>query len=150
MSRLPVGQEPVLGRHITDLLDLFRSKATGFQLWHTDPANTGTTYVVPYASSDTGTESNAQLLIPRASTLSGFVVRHLTAGTSSRRLVYTVRLNGEDTSLSLSVAGTLTDPVSSTVRIPMAQFDRLSVKITRPDGSVATAPSNVLVSFEVV
>lgn len=148
--QLPVNDQPLLGKHITLLLELFKSKTSTVWSWRNDTvAATGTTYFAPWTGSDGTVEKDCQVLLPRAGVIKNLAVRHLTAGSVSDRLVYTVQLNGLATALEVSLPGKSTACVHHNISIPFRQDDLLSVRITRPDGSVATAPGDILLSFEV-
>ena len=147
---LPVGNEPVLGRHLTDLIELIRERAATLFMGHNSIANTGTTYLRLNTTADTATHVQAKLVMPRDATVANLRVRHLVAGTSANRARYTVLRNDEPTALTVDVVGTSTAHVVSALRVPVVAGDLLSVRVTRPDGSLATAPTDVAFSFEVI
>lgn len=146
--RLPREAEPLLGRHIDELTTQVQTPAAYF--FHCDLSNSGTTYVSNYATSDVANEVDAQILVSRSCTLQNFCVKQVTAGTSNNRAVYTVRLNGADTESTISLTGLDVQFRKSLKKIKLAPGDLICVGIRRPDGSIATAPTNVCLTYELI
>lgn len=146
--RLPRESEPLLGRHVDELTLQAQTPAPFY--FHCDLSATGTTFIASYATGDVPNEVDAQILVPRKSTLQNFCVKQITTGTSNNRAVYTVRLNGADTEATISLTGREVLFRQSPKKIKLAAGDLICVGIKRPDGSIATAPSNVCVTFELV
>lgn len=148
--KLPVGAEPLLGKHLQDLQELFRKSASTIVTYQSTISDTGPTYLPTPEGDDTGSESTALILIPRKCILTNFSVQHI-GGTDSKRLRYIIRTNYRDSAISITLPSRETTARSSPISIPFKQFDILTIRVDRPDGNFAgSQPSRTLFSWELI
>lgn len=148
--KLPVGEEPVLGKHIIEVTESIKKSAPTLCFWNSTINNTGPTYVFGPNNDDTSTEGEATYLISKNCILTNFTIKHI-EGTDSKRVKYTARLNSKNTAIVLVQEARNSTPLSTKTSIPIKQFDLLSIQIDRPDGNFSGAqPTRVLLSFELI
>lgn len=81
-------------------------------------------------TADAATESDVQQIMQVAGTVTNFVVRLTgTAGASPKQYVFTVRKNGTNTALTVSITGTTQTTATDTVHsVSFAEGDLISVE----------------------
>lgn len=107
---------------------------------------TTTRYLYPGYDDDLGETTNISLISPISGTLSDLYVLHNTTAGNGSAIVYTVRINGVASALSVSLAstsGTGSDLVSS---IAVAAGDEIDIEVTKA-ADVGTSPSDIVVSM---
>lgn len=91
-----------------------------------DQWNGGNAAVAPTAEID-------PIVAPRAGTLRNLFVRHAAAVGNGNNVVYTVRINGADTLLTVTLATGAIGQASDTLHTPVvAQGDRITLRATKP------------------
>lgn len=103
---------------------------------------------VTVTTSDQTPTTEPLILLPFPCRVTRLQVYSPTAGTGSGSMNYTVRRNGTDTSLALSVPATGREGFSAG-KVDMEAGDRLSIKAAT-SGVVSTYPTPIFVSLEVI
>jgi hypothetical protein len=86
--------------------------------------------------------SGVPIVAPRAGTLRNLFVRHhVTAGNGSN-IVYTVQVNGVDTSITVTLASTATQGSDTVNTQVVAGGDRITLKVTKA-ADIGTSPQVV-------
>ena len=113
-------------------------------------SSTTTRYLLPSYSDTLATSSPVQIEIPSGVTSFDFVrldVRHNSPAGNGNDIVYTLRVNGVATALTLTLASTATSgTVTATVAI--AAGDLVDIEITKA-ASIAASPTGVVSLVEV-
>jgi hypothetical protein len=86
------------------------------------------------------------MIAPRAGTLRNLFVRHNTPGGNGGVIVYTVRVNGVDTPITVSLASTGLVASDLVNVAAVAQGDEISIKFTKP--VTAGSVFNVVATME--
>lgn len=109
----------------------------------------GTVYLLPWYSTAAGSATERWVLLPGGRIARNLYVWWATPGTGSGSVVLTVRRNGEDTSLSVTVPveGTSGSNRSDAVRFEAG--DRMSIKVT-DIGTVTGSPDQLSAALEVM
>jgi hypothetical protein len=108
---------------------------------------TTTRFMTPGYGDATARTTEIQFKAPKAGTLRNlFVHANVTAG-NGNNIVYTVRINGVDSTLTVTLASTSADASDTTHAPTVAQGDLISLKVTKAS-SVATGPSDVIVTCD--
>lgn len=111
-------------------------------------ATTTTRYLTPgYADGTSGT-SPIQFRMLSAGTLRRLRVRHNSTAGNGNAIVYTVRVNGVASALTVSLASTSSDGSDLSNTVAVAAGDLVDIEITKAT-SVGTSPSEVMASLEV-
>jgi hypothetical protein len=100
-----------------------------FTFWNSGGALGNNNYLV-YGDQDTS-EANTQIVITKDSVISNLTVRLTAApgGTTSR--TFTLRLNGANTALSVTITGAATTGSNTVDTVSVTQFDRIALLHTR-------------------
>lgn len=109
-----------------------------------DSVAPGTVYLGTSAAD--ATESNAQLTLTSAGTISNLVVSAVLAPGTSETFVYTLRKNGADTALTCTVSGDSISATDSAHSVSVGVGDKIDVKLT-VSGSAAPTAHDAAVRF---
>lgn len=108
-----------------------------------------TRYLHPWYSDQLAEVSESRLVIPRNGVLRNFrVLQNIPAG-NGNPIVYTVRVSGLSTTLSVSLASTDHFGENISVEIPVNAGDFASVMVTKALG-IGESPRNVSTSVDLV
>jgi hypothetical protein len=110
-------------------------------------SSTTTRYLFPAYSDSIAQTSVVQFRSSRAGTMKNMRVRHNKAAGNGNSIVYTVRINGTPSSLSVSMASTANDGSDLVNTAAVAAGDLVDVEITKAS-AVGQAPSDVAASVE--
>ena len=115
--------------------------------WGNDNVQTNTTtrYLSPWYSSATAGTSPIQYRVPVAGTLKNFYVHHNVTAGNGNAIVYTIRINGVASALTVSMASTAADGSDLVHTVAVAQGDLVDVAVTKV-ASVGTSPSSITAS----
>lgn len=133
----------------TDKTKLDDTSRTTVQ-WGNDSisATTTTRYMTPGYGNATARTTEISFKVPRAGTMRNLYVHVNNTAGNGNNVVYTVRKNGADTALVVTLASTSADGNDTTDAVAVAQGDLLSLKVTKA-ASVGTAPTDVLVTLDI-
>jgi hypothetical protein len=105
-------------------------------------STTTTRFLTPWYEDSLAPIAPTQWRAPRAGTLENLRVRHNVAAGNGNNIVYTVRINGVATLLSVSLASTANDGSDLVNTVAVAAGDLIDVQVTKAL-SVATSPTNI-------
>jgi hypothetical protein len=107
---------------------------------------TTTRYLHPFYEASNAPTAPVSFRVPFAGTLRKLRVRHNTPAGNGNAIVYTVRINGSASSLTVSLASTSADG-SDLVNAPtVAAGDYVDVEVTKAAG-IGTSPSDIMATF---
>jgi hypothetical protein len=110
-------------------------------------SSTTSRYLFPCYSDSLAQTTVIQVRVPRAGTLKNFYVRHnITAG-NGNPIVYTIRINGVGSALTVSLNSTTADGNDLANTVGVAKGDLIDVIITKA-AAVGASPRDVTVSVE--
>lgn len=87
--------------------------------------------------------------MPRPGVLRNFFVRHNAPAGNGLDVVYTVRLNGIVTALTVALASTGSDGSDLVSRVVVALGDLIDIRVTKA-ADIVTSPAQVLASLELI
>jgi hypothetical protein len=111
-------------------------------------ATTTTRYLTPGFDGVTAPTTPVQFRVPKAGTLRRLRVRHNTGAGNGLAIVYTVRVNGVASALTVSMASTAADGSDLVNTVAVAAGDLIDIEVTKA-ASVGTSPADVMASLEV-
>lgn len=106
-----------------------------------------TRYLSPGNIDSLAPTTPVQFRVPRAGVLRNLRVRHNTPDGNGLAIVYTVRVNGVDTALSVSIASTTLDGSNLVSTAAVAAGDLIDIKISKA-ASIGASPLDVIATFE--
>ena len=110
--------------------------------------NTTTRYLGPGWSDTVASLNPPSYRVPSAGKISKMRVRHnITAG-NGNAIVYTLRVNGANSALAVSLASTSADGSDLATVVTVAAGDLLDVIVTKAVG-VGTSPTNIVATMEI-
>jgi hypothetical protein len=109
-------------------------------------ASVTTRYLSPWFEDTLAQTVPAQWRIPRAGTLRSLRVHQNGPAGNGGLIVYTVRINGVATALSVSMASTAADGSDLVDSVVVAAGDLIDIEITKAL-AIATSPTDVLASM---
>lgn len=120
-------------------------------IWGDNSVATSTTtrYLTPGYDDGIAETSPTQILAPRSGTLRNMRVLHNGTSGNGNPIVYTLRINGVASALSVSLASTAAVGSDLVSTVAVLAGDRIDVEITKA-ASVGSSPSNVTLSIEYV
>jgi len=108
---------------------------------------TTTRYLFPnYQDSLAGTAA-IQIEVPKGTRLRNLRIRHNTTAGNGNNIVYTLRVNGVASALTVTIPSTTTAAQDTTHSVTVAAGDRLDIGVTKA-ASIGTSPSGVTVTLE--
>lgn len=118
-------------------------------LWGSNDVTRSTTtrYLFPSYTNDTAFTTPVQWRSPRAGTLQNLRVRHNTTAGNGNAIVYTVRVNGIASALTVSLASTSSDGSDLVNTVAVAAGDLLDIEVTKAL-DITSSPSNIMASLE--
>jgi hypothetical protein len=111
-------------------------------------ATTTTRYLTPGYADGTASTAPIQFRVLSAGTLRRLRVRHNSTAGNGNAIVYTVRVNGVASAVTVSLASTSSDGSDLSNTVAVAAGDLVDIEITKAS-SVGTSPSEVMASLEV-
>jgi hypothetical protein len=116
---------------------------------NTSVSSTATTrYLTPGWGDNIAPVSPIQFRAPKAGTLRNLYIRHNSPAGNGNNIVYTVRVNGVATSLTVTLACNSSDANDTAHTVAVAQGDRLDIEVTK-SVSIATSPSDVSATLDI-
>jgi len=109
-------------------------------------SSTTTRYLYPGYDDALAQTAVVQWLVPRPGTLSAFYMRHNIPRGNGTNVVYTVRVNGAPTALSVALASTATDGNDLANLVAVAAGDLVDVEVTKA-AVVASSPRDIMGSL---
>lgn len=121
--------------------------------WGNNGVNSGTTqrFMSPGIDFNDGAgtnESNLILPITRDGYFQRMRVRHNDPNGNGNNIVYTLRVNGGNSSLSVTLASDSTVSSNNGTRVAVSAGDTISIGVTKPQGGVNNSPNNVNVQID--
>lgn len=110
-------------------------------------STTATRYLFPAYDDGIAQVVPVQIRMPRAGTLKNLYVRHNDPAGNGNPIVYTVRINGAPSALTVSLASTANDGNDVTHEIGVAKGDLVDVAITKA-AAIGQSPSDVVATVE--
>jgi hypothetical protein len=110
-------------------------------------STTTTRYLTPCYEAATARTAPVQYRSPRAGILRNLRIRQNTGAGNGNSIVYTVRVNGVASALSVSMASTANDGGPDTDTVAVAAGDLIDIEVTKA-ASVATSPSDIVATME--
>ena len=107
-----------------------------FAYWNSG-ANLGQNNFLLYGDQDTN-EDNTEIVITKASTISNLTVRLNNAPGGATTRTFTLRLNGANTALTVTITGAATTGTDAVNTVSVVQFDRIALLHTRTGAPVAS------------
>lgn len=112
-------------------------------------ATTTTRYLTPGFADGTASTTPIQFRVPSAGTLRRLRVRQNTGAGNGNAVVYTVRVNGVASLLTVSMTSTANDGSDLVNTVAIAAGDLIDIEVTKAL-SIAASPSDIVASLEVV
>ncbi len=91
--------------------------------------------------------TNARTVIPRAGTISNFYVRHGNPDGNGNDIVYTVRINGVSTALTVTLASTGSQASDTVNSVAVAAGDNVDVVVEKA-ANVGNSPDSITAQME--
>ena len=110
-------------------------------------ATTTTRFLSPWYEVAIAPTTTIQLRMVRAGTMKNLRVRHQTPAGNGNNIVYTVRKNGVNQALTVTMASTASDGTDLVNSFAVAAGDLIDVIVTKA-ASIGTTPSDVLAEME--
>lgn len=110
-------------------------------------ATTTTRYLTPGYTDTTALTTPVQFRAPFACTARRLYIRHNTPAGNGNSIVYTLRVNGTASSLTVSIASTSADGNDLLNTVAIVAGDLIDIEVTKA-ASIATSPSNITASLE--
>lgn len=110
---------------------------------------TTTRYLTPGYDAGVAQVTEWFMSAPFTGTIKNLHIRHNEAGGSANTIVYTVRVEAADSTVTATLAANGSTVADTSHTAAVTQGNRISVKATKASG-VTTSPGNVIVTFEVV
>ena len=103
-----------------------------------------------YGNNATAPTAAISVIAPRAGTLRNMFVRHHAATSSASTVTYTAQVNGVDVPLAVTLPANAVRTVSDVGRtVPVAQGDRITVKVTKSGTIPGGGGVKAVVSMEI-
>ena len=99
-------------------------------------------YLTPWYSDSLALVAPVQWRLPKAGTLRNLRVRHNIPAGNGQPIVYTVRINGVATLLSVSLASNVADGANLVNSVAVVAGDLIDVEVTKA-GDVAASPLGI-------
>ena len=133
----------------TKLDNLPTTPASGMVLWGNSGIGTSTTsrYLSPGYTDAIAPTSSIQMRVPKAGTIKNLYVRQNTAGVGGVNLTYTVRKNGTNQTLAVTLLATANDANDTTHTFSVAAGDLIDIVVTKA-GTITTSPADIIASVE--
>lgn len=112
-------------------------------------ATTTTRYLSPGYADGTALTSPIQFRVPSSGSVRRLRVRHNTTAGNGNAVVYTVRINSIASAVTVSMASTAADGSDLANTAAVVAGDLIDIEITKA-ASIATSPSDVMASLEVI
>lgn len=127
------------------------ANASAVLFWGNNSVSSTTTtrYLSPGFDQTLAQTSPVSFRVPRAGTIRNMYLLHNTGGGNGAAIVYTLRVNGAATALSVSLASTSTDAQDTVDTVAVVAGDRIDIEVTKA-ASVGTSPTDVNVTVEFV
>jgi len=118
-------------------------------LWGDNSVGSSTTtrYLTPGYDDNLAQTIPVQIRVVRAGTLRNFRVRHNVPAGNGNPIVYTFRVNGIATALSVSLASTFADGSDLANSVVVAVGDLVDIQVTKAS-SVASSPNDIAATVE--
>lgn len=114
-------------------------------------ATTTTRYLNPWyedATAETNGVTNARIIAWRAGTLRDLFVKHGNPNGNNNAIVYTVRVNGIATALTVSLGSNTAGPASDLANsVAVVQGDEIDIEVTKAL-SIGSSPNNITAQME--
>lgn len=110
-------------------------------------ATVTTRYLSPWYDDSLAQTIPVRWRVPRAGTIRSMRVRHNVTAGNGNAIVYTLRVNGVATLLSVSLASTATDGSDLVDSIAVADGDLIDIEVTKAL-AVGTSPSDIALVVE--
>lgn len=111
-------------------------------------ATTTTRYLWPWYEDSLAQTAPVQIRAPRAMTIRNLYIRHNTPAGNGNNIVYTLRVNGVASALTVTLASTSNNGADTTRSVVVNAGDLLDIAVTKA-ASVGTAPTGVTATLEV-
>jgi hypothetical protein len=123
--------------------------ATGSFIWGADnvTGTTATRYLFPGYSDSLAQTVPVQFRVPRAGTLRNLRVRHNTGAGNGNNIVYTLRVNGVASTLTVTLASTANDGSDLVNTVGVSAGDLVDIRVTKAS-SVGSSPQDITASVE--
>lgn len=117
--------------------------------WGSNNVGTTTTtrFLHPWHEDSTAPTTAIQIEIPKGTRLRNLRIRHNVVGVSANTIVYTLRVNGVASALTVTLAATGTAAADTTNVVTVAAGDRLDIQVTK-GASITTSPTSVTATIE--
>lgn len=110
-------------------------------------ATTTTRFLAPFYDDSLAKTSVVQFRVTRDGTLRKLRVRQNSPAGNGNDIVYTVRVEGVATALSVTMASTATDGADLVNEIAVVDGDRIDIEVTKAAG-VGASPSDIMAVLE--
>ena len=110
-------------------------------------ATTATRYLTPWYDDGLAQTTAIQFRVPRAGTLQNLRVRHNSPGGNGNDIVYTVRVEGVASALTVTLASDAADGSDLANTVAVAAGDRIDIEVTKAAG-VGSSPGDVVATLE--
>lgn len=110
-------------------------------------ATTTARYLTPFFDDSLAKTSPTQFRVTRAGTIRKLRIRHNLPNGNGNNIVYTLRVEGVATALSVTMASTDTDGSDLVNSVAVNDGDRLDIEVTK-GASVGTSPSDITAVVE--
>lgn len=110
-------------------------------------ATVTTRYLNPGYTNSTAPTSPVQFRVPFAGTLRNFYLRQNSGAGNGNNIVYTVRVNGVATALTVTIASTANDASDLSNSVSVSQGDLVDIEVTKAVG-VGSSPRDIVGTVE--
>jgi hypothetical protein len=110
-------------------------------------SSTTTRYLFPFYSEQLAEVNEFGFESPRSGIIKNLRVRHNKPKGNGNNIVYTVRVAGSDSSVSVTLASTSTSGNDIINTVSVSAGDLISIKVEKSSG-VSSSPRNVIATFE--
>jgi len=110
-------------------------------------ATTTTRFLWPGFVNAQAPTTTIQWRAPRAGTIRNLFLRHGTPAGNGNAIVYTLRVNGVASALTVSLASTSANGSDTVNAVAVAAGDLLDLQVTKA-ADVVTSPTNIMASLE--
>jgi len=133
------------------LIDLTTTPNPAFLHWGSNAisSTTSTRYLQPGYDSALAPLTAIQYRAPAACKLRNMRVRHNTPAGNGLAVVYTLRINGVASALTVSMASTATDGSNLVNTVAVAAGDLIDIEVTKA-ASIGATPNDIVCAVEVI
>ena len=137
------------GADKTKLDGLPTTPASGNELWGNSSIGTSTTsrYLTPGFTDNMAPTYAIQFRVAKAGTIKNLYVRQNTAGTGAVNVTYTVRKNGTNQALTVTLLATANDANDTTHTFAVAAGDLLDILVAKA-GTLGSSPQDITATVE--